>query len=44
MCLTVGGDMIIVETFNPESEYPLEMQRSGWQKTLENFKKYTEAN
>ncbi len=30
----------IIETFEPEKENPLEMQRSGWQAILDNFKKY----
>lgn len=33
----------ITETFDPESENPLEMQRSGWQAILNNFKKYVEG-
>lgn len=32
----------VVETFDPESENPLEMQRGGWQTILDNFKKYVE--
>jgi uncharacterized protein YndB with AHSA1/START domain len=32
----------ITETFEPENTFPVEMQRSGWQAILENFKKYTE--
>lgn len=33
----------ITETFDPESENPGEMQRSGWQSILNNFKKYVES-
>lgn len=33
----------IVETFDPESENPHELQRTGWQSILDNFKKYTES-
>ncbi len=33
----------VVETFDPESQNSLEMQRSGWQAILENFKKEAEA-
>lgn len=33
----------VVETFEPETENSIEMQRSGWQAILDNFKKYTEA-
>lgn len=34
----------IVETFEAEDQNPHDMQRSGWQAFLDNFKKYTEAN
>lgn len=34
----------VTETFEPENTFPVEMQRSGWQAILENFRKYTEAN
>jgi uncharacterized protein YndB with AHSA1/START domain len=34
----------ITETFDPESQNPVEMQRGGWQAILDNFKKYTESN
>lgn len=33
----------IVETFDPESENPAEMQRAGWQAIMDNFKKYAES-
>lgn len=33
----------IVETFDAENENPEEMQRSGWQAILDNFKKYVEG-
>ncbi|MEZ5345173.1 MAG: SRPBCC family protein [Pyrinomonadaceae bacterium] len=32
----------ITETFEPEDQNPLEMQKSGWQAILDNFKKYAE--
>lgn len=32
----------VTETFDPENENPEELQRSGWQAILNNFKKYTE--
>jgi uncharacterized protein YndB with AHSA1/START domain len=32
----------ITETFEAENQNPVEMQRSGWQAILNNFKKYTE--
>lgn len=34
----------ITQTFDPENENPIEMQKEGWQAILENFKKYTEYN
>jgi uncharacterized protein YndB with AHSA1/START domain len=34
----------VSETFEPENKYPLEMQRSGWQAILNNFKKYVESH
>ena len=34
----------VIETFDPENTYPKEMQRSGWQAILDNFKKYAEAS
>jgi uncharacterized protein YndB with AHSA1/START domain len=39
-----GNETRIVETFEAETENSLEMQRSGWQEILNNFKKYVEAN
>jgi uncharacterized protein YndB with AHSA1/START domain len=39
-----GNETKIMETFDPENTHPLEVQRSGWQAILDNFKKYTEAN
>jgi len=32
----------ITQSFEPESENPIKMQRDGWQEYLNNFKKYTE--
>ena len=34
----------ITVIFDPESENPIEMQKSGWQAILNNFKDYTETN
>jgi uncharacterized protein YndB with AHSA1/START domain len=34
----------ITEVFDPENENTEEMQRSGWQAYLDNFKKYVEDN
>jgi uncharacterized protein YndB with AHSA1/START domain len=39
------GDMVrVTETFDPETENTHEVQRSGWQAILDNFKKYTEGS
>jgi len=32
------------ETFEAETQNPIDMQRAGWQAILDNFKKYVEAN
>ncbi len=34
----------VTEIFDPETENSEDMQRSGWQAILDNFKKYTESN
>jgi len=34
----------IIESFDPETENPEEMQRGGWQAILDNFKSYVENN
>lgn len=34
----------VTETFDAESQNPVEMQREGWQAILNNFKKYVEGN
>lgn len=39
-----GSDTKLVETFEPESENSIEIQQSGWQAILDNFKKYVEEN
>ena len=39
-----GGATNVVESFDPETTHPEEMQRTGWQAILDNFKKYVEAN
>ncbi len=33
----------VIETFDPENENPVEMQKGGWQAILDNFKKHTEG-
>jgi uncharacterized protein YndB with AHSA1/START domain len=39
-----GEETGIVETFDPENQNPIEMQRGGWQAILDNFKAYAENN
>ena len=39
-----GEGTHIAVTFDPESENSLEMQQSGWQAILDNFKKYAEGH
>lgn len=38
-----GKQTIVEETFDPENENSLELQKSGWQAILNNFKKYVES-
>ena len=38
-----GTDTKVMVSFDPETENPIEMQRSGWQTILNNFKEYTEG-
>lgn len=38
-----GNQTKVVETFDPESENPIEMQRGGWQAILDSFKNYAET-
>lgn len=35
--------VLVRETFDPETENPIEMQRAGWQAILDNFKRHTET-
>ncbi|PIQ77312.1 polyketide cyclase [Candidatus Peregrinibacteria bacterium CG11_big_fil_rev_8_21_14_0_20_46_8] len=37
------GATEVVETFDPEQENSIEMQREGWQAILNNFKRYVES-
>lgn len=39
-----GNQTTIVESFDAESENSIELQRTGWQAILDNFKKYVESN
>jgi uncharacterized protein YndB with AHSA1/START domain len=38
----IGNKTLVIETFEAESENPVNMQRQGWQAILNNFKKYVE--
>ena len=39
-----GNETEIEETFEAENENSIEMQKTGWQAILDNFKKYTETH
>lgn len=39
-----NGATSVVERFDPEQTNPVDMQRTGWQSILDNFKKYAEQN
>ena len=39
-----GNETKVIETFEAENQNPIEMQKGGWQATLDNFKKYAEAS
>lgn len=39
---TEGNQTEVVETFQAENQNSLEMQQTGWQAILDNFKKYVE--
>jgi uncharacterized protein YndB with AHSA1/START domain len=40
---SIGTDTKIVETFEAENQNSIELQRTGWQAILNNFKKYAET-
>ncbi|GAB4293939.1 MAG: SRPBCC family protein [Ignavibacteriaceae bacterium] len=40
----MGNETKVTTTFEAENQNPVEMQKSGWQAILDNFKKYVEAN
>ena len=37
------GGVKITEIFDADNEYPVEMQREGWQSILQSFKRYVEG-
>jgi uncharacterized protein YndB with AHSA1/START domain len=39
-----NGKTEVTITFDPETENSIELQRSGWQAILNNFRNYTETN
>jgi uncharacterized protein YndB with AHSA1/START domain len=39
-----GNTTKVIETFEAETENPVEMQKGGWQNILDSFKRYTESN
>jgi len=39
----LGPETRVIESFDPESENSVELQRGGWQSILDNFKKYSES-
>jgi uncharacterized protein YndB with AHSA1/START domain len=38
-----GNATKVTQTFDPETENPVDMQRSGWQAILDNFRKHAES-
>jgi len=38
------GKTLVTEVFDPEDQNPLDLQETGWQAILDNFKKYAEQN
>lgn len=38
-----NGNTVITETFDAESQNPVDLQRQGWQAILDNFKDYAES-
>ena len=41
---SAAGNTTIIETFEAETENAVDMQRTGWQAILDNFKKYAESS
>ncbi|MEO7266264.1 MAG: SRPBCC family protein [Ferruginibacter sp.] len=42
--ISIGNNTEVEESFEAESTNSLEMQRTGWQNILDNFKKHVEEN
>lgn len=41
---SAGNFTTIIESFEAESENPIEIQKGGWQSILNSFKRYVESN
>jgi uncharacterized protein YndB with AHSA1/START domain len=41
--IPLAGGTEVRETFTPEHEHPLEMQRDGWQAILDNYRAHAES-
>jgi uncharacterized protein YndB with AHSA1/START domain len=41
--VSAGKDTKVTESFEAENSHPIEMQKTGWQAILDNFKKYAET-
>jgi uncharacterized protein YndB with AHSA1/START domain len=39
-----GAKTDVIETFEAENTNPIDLQRTGWQSIMDNFKKFTESN
>lgn len=39
----INSQTEVTVTFDPEQENPIDLQKSGWQSILDNFKKYAES-
>ena len=39
-----GNETSVAETFEAENTHSIELQRTGWQSILDNFKKHVESN
>jgi uncharacterized protein YndB with AHSA1/START domain len=39
----IEDGVLLTEAFEPEHENPIEIQQTGWQMIVDNFKKYVEA-
>lgn len=38
--ISKGSTTEVIQSFTPESEYPLESQRAGWQSIMNNYQRY----